>query len=80
MTRFATILTAAAVLAGSAQLALAERAEVNVVETRGTVLQVPAGTQMTSKELHRAGLTADDLVSVTILPEGVPSADIGRNR
>ena len=80
MTRFATILTAAAVLAGSTQLAFAERHETNLNATRGTEVQVPAGSFMNTKDMLRAGVTADELVSVTLLPVGAPSADHGSDR
>ncbi|MBE2277052.1 MAG: hypothetical protein IAE87_12250 [Rhodobacteraceae bacterium] len=80
MTRFATILTAAAVLAGSAQLALAERHVVFTNPTQGTQVEVVAGDVLSNKELIRAGKSAGEVMTVTLLPEGAPIVEHGGNR
>ncbi len=75
MTRFATLLTAAAVLAGSATVALAEREIAPAHVTTGTAANVEAGAILTSKELANRGLTATDTLAVTILPAGEGAPD-----
>ncbi len=80
MTRFATILTAAAVLAGSAQLALAERHVVYTDPTQGTQVEVLAGDVLSNKDLIRAGKSAGDVMTVTLLPEGAPADEHGSDR
>ena len=70
MTRIITALTAAALLAGTASIASAERYEPAPSTVYGSQIEVPAGKILNSKDLTRRGLSANDTINVTLIPAG----------
>ncbi len=78
MKRFATILTAAALIAGSANIALASRPDPEITRAAPEVVDVPAAQVKSSKERHQLGLKRDDNVEVTKVPVGPRDTRGGR--
>ncbi len=78
MKRFATILTAAALIVGSANIALASRPDPEITRAAPEVVEVPAGQVKSSKELHQLGLKPDDIIEVTKIPAGPRDTRRGR--
>lgn len=71
MKKFALAVSAVALLAGAANAAgfnSAERPDTIVAATEVTKVEVKAKDVAFPKELHRAGLSADQTVSVTLFP------------
>lgn len=80
MTRFATILTAAALIAGTAQVALAERPDPISVVPFGSQTEVQAGSMFSARDLARVNLKADDTISLTVAPAGEVGSSRGGDR
>lgn len=80
MTRFASLLTAAALIAGSTTAALADHAKYNFPDTYGTQVEVRAGDVLSTKDLFRNRLNADDTISLTVAPALAPAPNLGKDR
>ncbi|NPD13766.1 hypothetical protein HOY34_00945 [Xinfangfangia sp. D13-10-4-6] len=78
MKRFAIIATAAALVAGSANLALASLPDPVITRAAPEIVEAPAAHIKSGKELHQLGLKRTDPVSVTKIPVGERDTRGGR--
>ncbi|MFN3525301.1 MAG: hypothetical protein ACK4YU_04365 [Paracoccus sp. (in: a-proteobacteria)] len=80
MKTFVFALTALTLATGTAMAAsnttTHERPSFEMQANAARLVEVPAGSVMTSRELRQAGLRANDLVSVTLISTSEETADI----
>ncbi|MBJ2149975.1 hypothetical protein [Paracoccus sp. IB05] len=78
MKRFATIATAAALIAASSQFALAALPAPEITRAAPEIVEVPAAQIKSSKEMHQLGLERSTPVEVTKIPAGPRDTSKGR--
>ncbi|WP_112308941.1 hypothetical protein [Pseudogemmobacter bohemicus] len=78
MKRFATIATAAAVIAASTQFSLAALPAPEITRAAPEIIEVPAAQVKSSKERHQLGLERTTPVEVTKIPAGPRDTSKGR--